>query len=150
MKRSFSLIELLFVMAIFGVLITIGLYSFKLGTLRNDTNYLMMKILETKYQGILYDKLGLIQANAIGCIDLDEKNLKNMAKQENYVIKSTIRNFVSTLCFDSFGRAHIDDNRTLLNSLVTQKRDILQLQDHNHNAIISVLPQTGYVIIKNN
>ena len=150
MKRAFTLIELIFVMIIFGVLATIGIYSFKPKNLQNDVNYVYMKIQEARYQGINYDKAGLTQANTIGCIDLTQNALEDMAKKDRYTIKSDIQSFVTTLCFDSFGRPHIDDNLTTPSSLVTQKRQLLTLQGRNRSAKISVLPQSGYVIIEYN
>lgn len=150
MKTAFTLIELIFVMIIFGMLATVGIYGFKSNNLRNDVNYVYMKIQEAKYQGINYDKLGLLHANAIGCIDLTQKALTQMARKDHYTIKSDIQSFVTTLCFDSFGRAHIDDNLTQDSSMISQKRLLLTLQSRNHSANLVVLPQSGYVIIEYN
>ena len=148
MRRGFSVIELIFVMIIIAILAGIGFYSYKTKHLYRDADYIYMRILEAKYQGINYDKRGLSSSNAIGCIDL--KGLKKMAKMSHYTIKSEVINYKDILCFDSFGRAHFDDNLTQKASLLTAPQKFLQLRYRNHTATFTLLPQSGYVIIKIN
>ena len=148
MKEAFTLIELIVVIVIIAILASLGMYSYKPHNLQNDSNYIYLKILEAKYQGLNFDKYGLANSSSIGCIDLRKSAIKNMAKKDRYAFKSQIENFIDTLCFDSFGRAHIDDNRTLLASLAHQKRLFLRLVYHNRQALFFILPQSGYSIIK--
>ncbi len=146
MKRAFTLMELIVVMVILGVLISLALYSYKPKNLQHDIDYIYLKILEAKYQGINFDKRGLSKGNKIGCIELQEERLKELAKKEHYELKSAIKSFITTLCFDSFGRAHIDDTLTLPHSLLTKRKEILQLSYSDQSVIFEVLPQSGYII----
>ncbi len=147
MKRSFSLVELIFVMVIIGILSATAIYGFRPKNLRNDTNYIFMQILKTKYQGMMYDKRGLLEGPQ-GCIDLKEERLKILAKKDHYIIKSHITApNAQILCFDRFGRPHLDDNATYPGSLIHEPTLLLTLSYQNEERNITLLPQSGYVII---
>ena len=147
MKRAVTLVELVFVIVIIGVLLYIGVYSFKPKYLLNDTRYVYMKILQTKYEGINYDKSWQSTTNGIGCIDLRLASLQSAGKEDHYTFHASISNTLDTLCFDRYGRAHADDNATTASSLITSKQRIITLSYKHEEINISVLPKSGYVII---
>ncbi|BCD68676.1 type II secretion system protein [Nitratiruptor sp. YY09-18] len=147
MRRALSVIELIFVMIVIGILATIAINSFKTHNLQNDANFIYLKMMEAKYQGLAYDKSGLTKPDGIGCIDLGEQSLKKMAQKEHYQIKSALQNSIDTLCFDSFGRPHKDDNLTQESSLITQAQKILQLTYKNQKASFMLYPKSGYLYV---
>ncbi len=140
MKRGVSLVELVFVLVIVGILSGAALYSFKPRYLQDEANYLLMKILEAKYQGINYDKrLATPDTNrSIGCIELTKEALK-----ASYKFHSQIAQDFGVLCFDRYGRGW-KGNREL------QKTTLVELRYGKKRATLILLPQSGYVIIDYN
>ncbi len=147
MKRAFSIVELIFVMVILGILASVAFYGFKPKNLQNDTDYLFMQLLKTRYQGINYDKRGLREGGAIGCISLKEAAIEKMAKSDHYAWRSSLHAPCETLCFDSLGRPHCDDNLTQFSSIAKSPL-LITLLFHNKERNITILPQSGYAIIK--
>jgi type II secretory pathway pseudopilin PulG len=125
MRRALNLIELIFVVVIMGALYAIAVYSFKPNTLQQEVNFVAMKVLEAKYQGIQYDAFG--QEQTIGCIEPEEIE---------YAFKSTITSNPKKICFDAKGDPHLSGAAKIT------------LKYKEKNATIKVLPKTGYVIIK--
>jgi len=148
MRKAFTLLELLFVMVIFGVLATIAVTSFKPHHLRSDADFILLKIMEARYQGLAYDKSGLSQPDGVGCIDLRPHSLQELAAKAHYRIKSAITNSFDLLCFDHYGRPHKDDNLTTKSSVITSTQTILQLRYKDKNASLILYPKSGYVIIR--
>ncbi|WP_041354065.1 prepilin-type N-terminal cleavage/methylation domain-containing protein [Nitratiruptor sp. SB155-2] len=154
MRKAVTLIELIFVLIIIGVLIGIGFYAFKPKYLDNDANFIYAEILKAKYQGVNYDKrfaVNGIQAD-IGCIELSESALGSLAQKEHYTFKSRITvNDPSQsilLCFDSYGRPHLNDKNTSFSSILNNKKTLVTLQYNQKEANITIFPKTGYVVIK--
>ena len=120
-KEAFTLLELIFVVMLIGILSGIGFYSFKPHYLRNDINFVLMKLEETRYQGMDYDKSRLSSGDSTGCISIDALNKSDDAA---YKFHSTLKNRpFEVLCFDTLGRDHNgtqDSNTTTIDSLVHQ------------------------------
>jgi prepilin-type N-terminal cleavage/methylation domain-containing protein len=152
-KEAFSLLELIFVLVIIGVLSGVGLYSFKPHYLRDDTNFVLLKLQDTKYKALSYDKSlndGDINGS-IGCIDLQKLNdvYDKKTKSNNYKFHSTITppSDLNILCFDTYGRIYNgenDDNATTLESLI-YNNVIITLDYGNEEKNITIMTHTGYI-----
>ncbi|BCD60873.1 MULTISPECIES: prepilin-type N-terminal cleavage/methylation domain-containing protein [unclassified Nitratiruptor] len=154
MRKAVTLIELIFVLIIIGILVGIGFYAFKPKYLDNDANFIYAEILQAKYQGVNYDKrfaVNGIEAD-IGCLELSEASILERASQAHYTFKSQITvndpsNSI-TLCFDSYGRPHLNDNNTSFSSILNNKKTLITLQYNQKEANITIFPKTGYVVIE--
>ena len=159
MKRGVTLIELVLILVIIGVLMGIGVYSFRLKYLQNDANFIYMDLLQAKYQGVNYDKHfpdltstpDSTLKSSLGCIELSESAIKSRAQKAHYQFRSTITIHDSdsnmTLCFDSYGRPHLDDNLTSFSSLLKSKKTLITLK-YKKEANITIFPQSGYIQIE--
>ena len=154
MRRAVTLLELIFVMVIIGILIGIGVYTFRPKYLQNDADFVYMNILQAKYRGVNYDKSlhDTSTDDSIGCIELSETAIKNRAKSAHYTFRSQIvvndNDSNLTLCFDSYGRPHLDDNLTSFSSLLKSKKTLVSLQYKNQEVNITIFPQSGYIQIE--
>ena len=148
MRRAFTLLELILVLVILGVLSAAAWYSYRPHYLAQDVNFVQMQLLRAKYQGIQYDKRHATSDTnrSIGCVDLQEGSWKDLAKKLHYALHSTITSSYTTLCFDSFGRPHLDDNLTT-NAPIASPTRLLRLSYRSKEANLTILPQSGYVII---
>ncbi len=148
MRRALTLLELILVLVILGALSAAALYSYRPHYLSQDINFVQMQLLQAKYQGIQYDKRHPTSDTnrSIGCVDLQEAVWKRLAKKLHYALHSTITSSYTTLCFDSFGRPHLDDNLTA-NTPIASAVQVLHLSYRSKEANLTILPQTGYVII---
>jgi len=151
MKRAVTLLEIVLVLVIMGILGYIGVYSYHPNYLAQDSHFVLMQLLRTKYQGVNYDKRYASMSSdlnsSIGCIDLRDEEWNETAARLHYRLHSTIHNISGhdVLCFDRYGRAVFDDNLT--RSFISSKQDILQLTYNGEDLNFSVLPVSGYVII---
>ncbi len=139
MRRAFTLVELIFVIVVIATLVGVGVYSFKPKHLRNDTDFVVMEILKSKYQALGYDKRYGAQASQIGCIDLGK--IPQLAKKEHYAFKSSLSQ-AKKVCFDSFGRPYVEGDA------IDERTEVLQLSYNGKKATLSLLPMSGYVIIE--
>ncbi|WP_187647366.1 prepilin-type N-terminal cleavage/methylation domain-containing protein [Nitrosophilus labii] len=153
MKKAFTLVELITVLIIIGILSSIAFYSIKPDYLKNDTNYVFMKLENARYSAIGYDKRvsSLADVNSsIGCIDFNKlSEIDDKTKSKNYVFRSKLNYTLDILCFDNIGRLHdgsIDNNMTTLDSLI-QSNVIIKLNYKDKNSTIKVYPFSGYIEI---
>jgi len=148
MRRAFTLLELILVLVILGVLSAAAWYSYRPHYLAQDVDFVQMQLLRAKYRGIQYDKRHATPDTnrSIGCVDLQEAAWKDLAKKLHYALHSTITSSYTTLCFDSFGRPHLDDNLTT-NAPIASPTRLLRLSYRSKEANLTILPQSGYVII---
>lgn len=150
MREAFSMIELIFVIVIIGILSAIGTSYFKNDTLKNDVDYILNKIKQTRFEAIGYNKCnfnGEYKSDSIGCIELDKDKLNGLS--ENYQLKSTIDSSVKTLCFDYVGRPHDgikDNNETNISSLLSSPLQITINYNIKSKKIV-ILPFSGYAQI---
>jgi len=126
-KRAFTLLELIFVIVIIGVLSGVGFYNFKPHYLRNDINFVLMKLEQARYTAIGYDKSHPTSSSYIGCVTIDDLNKTD---DPAYTFHSALQNKpFNLLCFDTLGKAHKNDENTTLNSLFSQ--DITLIYQYN-------------------
>jgi prepilin-type N-terminal cleavage/methylation domain-containing protein len=126
-KEAFTLIELIFVIVIIGILSSVAINSFKPHHLRNDINFVLMKLEETRYKAIGYDKsLSSGLDYTIGCISINNLNDTHVTKTKTNAYKFHASFDMASItpniiCFDTLGKVHdgeIDQNKTTLGSLL--------------------------------
>ena len=150
MKRAFSMIELIFIIVLMGVLAKVGSGFLPDNRLLNDTNFISMKIKEKQNSAIGYDNfrfgnVAFWDENSSDfnrtCLQLEKNYLENL--DTTYGLFSTISSSLPTLCFDVFGRPYRSD------ALLDESVDV-NISYKNKINTLSVLPMSGYVIIKQN
>ncbi len=153
MTKSFTLLELIFVIVIIAILAGVGTFFYKPKYLDTAIRRAILKIYETRYQGIGYNKnfqdLGNVNTS-VGCINL-ENDIKDAIKEvvgEKKVEKFTIKASKEVICFDYIARVH-DDNNTEIDSLVFNNIEI-NISYNNSLKTIIITPNTGYVFVKCN
>jgi prepilin-type N-terminal cleavage/methylation domain-containing protein len=149
-KHAFTLIELIFVIALMGVLTGIGFYMAQPDATKQDAQYTLLKLKEARYRAIGYDAL-----DSAGCVTLTKEALSNASdnndsmhreiKSENITFSQNLADG-NTTCFDPLGRPH-NGNNINLSSLLRINIDITFI-DGDKNTTIHLFPQTGYAIIQ--
>lgn len=143
------MVELIFVIVIMGVLAKIATGFMPDNKLLNDVNFLTQQIKKTQHQAMGYEnyhfgKSQFWDENSSDfnrtCIAFNNTFVQTLSKQD-YHFNATLTPEVPTLCFDSMGRPY----RSM--QLLVQKVDI-NVTLNNHMNTVSVLPYSGYVIIK--
>ncbi len=149
MKNAFSLIELIFVIALIAILSGIGFSYTKSDYLQKDGEFILLKIKQARFNAIGNDD----DANDKACITLTKSALENTTKQNPYSLHVNIRikspiNFNSEkkLCFDNIGRPHNGNINPNLNSVIQGFTDI-ELSYLNNKCTIKVYPLSSYGII---
>lgn len=158
MKTAFTLLELIFVIVIVGILSGVAFYSFKPHYLRSDINFVLMKLEQTRYEAMGYDKsLPAADTNlSIGCITVadlsDTNNTKTNATPYKFhadfdASKSSISSS-DTICFDTFGRVHtgIDANKATLSTLSSDDINLTYIYNGKEGNL-SIDHLTGYIHI---
>jgi len=147
MKRAYTLVELIFVIVIIGVLSAIGFYSFDPHYLQNDAHMVAMKIEQTRYSAIHYDKTFGQESSSVGCIDLTTLKESESTIDKNYKFHSTIsaqndeNDTVTKVCFDIFGRVKNNDSNyghSNVNITISYK---------NKSVTLHILKNSGYIDI---
>jgi len=134
-KEAFTLLELIFVIVIIGILSGVAVNSFKPHHLRNDTNFVLMKLEQTRYKAIGYGKsLPSSDINySIGCINVDDLNKTD---DPAYKFYSSLQNKpLNVICFDTLGRVY-DDNKTTLDSLEANDINLTYKYSHKKESIV--------------
>jgi prepilin-type N-terminal cleavage/methylation domain-containing protein len=153
MKKSFTLIEMIFVIVIVGILSVGALQSIPDNTLLNNTKFVYNKILEKKANALSFmANMDNGDENRTVCVTFNEDWLRN---DENYSKvkfdfshRVTITSDTDTICFDYLGRPY-KNGVDLVNftNLLHNSVDI-QLSYNGSDKNITIYPITGYVEIK--
>ena len=148
-KKAFSLVELIFVIVVMGILARIASNYMPDNKLTNDTQYIAMQIKHIQKNAIGYETYHFGQSqfwdinnsdNNTTCVVLSKTALESLDKK-GYSLSSSVNANQSKFCFDSIGRPYTN------NQLLSAKVDINVTYNNTYNTI-SVLPYSGYVIIK--
>lgn len=151
-RRAFSIVELIFIIVLLGILASIGGNLLPDNRLLNDTNFITMKIKEKQRYalGNAQGDFGDIPWNNFSqesCIEFKKASLENESSdsQKKYILASGIEIISSdrneTLCFDEYGRPYSSG------ALLVSSKDV-NLTYNGEIATISVMPMSGYVMIK--
>ncbi len=148
-RSGFTIVELIFVIVLVGIMAYVGGNFLPDNRLLSDTNFLTMKIKQAQKNALLYDAVGFLKPwsveNNSTCIDLNTTKLetKETKAQKPHKFSSTISvDGNSTLCFDIFGRPY-QGGHLLLKNLDAN------ITKGTTTRSLSLLPVSGYVIIKN-
>ncbi len=153
MRQGFTLIELIFVIALIGILGAVGTSFYKSDRLLADTRFIAAKIMQTRYGAIGYDHRnfdGTFTGGTTGCLTLDRAGLEDAAsKAGGYRLDARVQITVSgmggnTICFDEKGYPHDGDFSE--GSLLHQKVDI-NVSISGKSDLITVMPLSGYAKI---
>ena len=150
--KSFTLIELIFVIIIVGILSVLGIESIPDNTLINNTHFVYNKILEKKANAIGFNAdMSKSDENRTVCITFTKDWIKN---DENYSkVKFNLSNRISisadinTICFDSLGRPYDGAVKNDFSNMLHTKKQITLTYNNNSKNII-IYPMTGYVEIQ--
>jgi len=151
--KSFTLIELIFVIVIVGIISIGAINAIPDNTLENNTNYIYSKILEKKA-----NSLGLIanmdngEENRTVCITFTKEWIKN---DENFSkVKFNLSNRIKiiaqnpTICFDYLNRPYKGKiNLLTFNNLLYNTSEI-NISYNNKQKSIVIYPTTGDIEIK--
>ena len=149
MKKSFTLIELIFVLVIGIILMISGLEFIPDETFTVDKQMLKEKIMQKKSNALGYYYTG---ENNYTCLEFNKTWLNeddNISSKIHYTFKSTI-SVVSGLfngnkiCFDYLGRIYdgnVDENLTNL----VHTNIIINLKYKKHDENITLYPLTGEI-----
>lgn len=115
MRKAYTLLELIFVIVVIGILAGVASTTYKEDYLKNDINFIALKIKEAQYRGIGYEHkvFGTDDAPVDyinGCIRLEKAALEDKATDGNTAYKLHVDDFdEGILCFDAKGRPHDND-----------------------------------------
>ena len=153
-KMAFTMVELVFIIVLMGILTKIASSYMPDNRLLSDTHYISMKIKEQQKNAIGYDTFhfGSNQCWSIPthyshdfnltCIESTKEYFENLDRDKSYKFTLTFDENM-TICFDSLGRPYGSNP----GQLFVSNADINVTYNNKRNTI-SVLPYSGYVIIK--
>ncbi|MDD4506049.1 MAG: hypothetical protein PHE60_06745 [Sulfurospirillaceae bacterium] len=153
-KRAFSMVELIFIIVLMGILAKIASSYMPDNRLLSDKHYISMKIKEQQKNAIGYDtfQFGSSQYWSVPtrysqdfnltCIESTKEYFESLDREKSYKFTLTFDNNM-TICFDSLGRPY----GGVPAQLFVSDTDI-NVTYNSINSRISVLPMSGYVIIK--
>ncbi len=145
--KSFTLIELIFVIVIMGILSFIAISYIPDNTLSDDTKALenLIKLKETYALGYEANMSDENDKKRV-CITFD-KNYINSEENNSkirYYIKSNISSNIQTVCFDKFGRP-FKDSVDVMDQNLLHKNVTITLKYKNQEKNITIDQITGYV-----
>ncbi len=155
MKKAFSMVELIFIIVLLGILAKVGVSFIPDNRLLNDTHLITLKIKEAQKNAIGFDafKFGDTKVWDINrsdfnktCISCSKGFFEKLDANTTLSFQS-ITCSTSVFCFDSFGRPY-ELNGT--SEQLSQRPIELNITYHQKINTISVLPMSGYAIIKQN
>ena len=146
--KSFSLIELIFVIVIIGILGFVGMQSIPNETPITDAEVLKKLILSKKTNALGYEVYG---ENNDTCLKItkDYINSEENSSRIKYRFKSTISitglsNSDKLVCFDYFGRPYDGESEENLSNLL-KKLVIITIKYHRREKNLTLYPISGYV-----
>lgn len=156
-ENAFSMVELIFIIVLMGILAKVASSYMPDNRLLNDTHYVSMKIKEAQKNAIGYDtfQFGQISYWKIPMVNSKDFNLTCIKCEKASFFESLDHNFSlsaksvscpNQFCFDSLGRPYHDVNTS--GQLLLSPIDIIFTYNNDKNTTVSVLPMSGYVIIK--
>ena len=145
--KSFTLIELIFVIIIMGILSFIAIPYIPDNTLSDDTKALenLIKLKETYALGYEANMNNENDKKKV-CITFDKNYINNEENNSKirYYIKSNISSNIQTVCFDKFARPFEDSvDETDQNLLHKNVKILLKYKNKEKNIIIHKI--TGYI-----
>jgi len=153
MKKSFSLIEMIFVIVIIGIISIGTLNAIPDNTLLNNTKFLYNKILEKKANALSFmAQMDNKDENRTVCVVFDEEWLREDESYSkvkfNLSKRVTIKTENKTICFDYLGRPYVNRvNLETFDNLLYDSVDI-NISYSGSYKIITIYPMSGYVEIK--
>ncbi len=148
MKKAFTLLELIFVIIIIGILAAVASSTYKENYLKNDINFIALKIKEAQYRGIGYEHMVFGTNDAPvdysnGCIRLEKSALEESSTEAKVTYRLHVDSFdEGTICFDSKGRPH--DNDFTPATLRSEKK-VIDLSYNGETKSITIFAISGYV-----
>ena len=145
--RAFSLIELIFIIAIMGILTVVGLSFLPNETPLSDTQVLKKIILTKKTNALGYK---VFTENNDTCLRITQDYINSEENQSKvkYKFKSSISvnglNSDNLLCFDYLGRPYdgvVEENL----SNILDKNVTITLTYHNREINLTLFPISGYI-----
>ena len=153
MRNAFSMVELIFIIVLMGILAKVASSFMPDNRLLNDTHYVSMKIKEAQKNALGYDSFQFGGAKIweinrsdfnLTCIDCNKTFLESL--DHNFSLSAQSVSCSNQFCFDSLGRPYHDVNTS--GQLLLSPIDIILTYNNDKNTTVSVLPMSGYVIIK--
>lgn len=158
-KRAFSMVELIFIIVLMGILAKIASSYMPDNRLLSDKHYISMKIKEQQKNAIGYDtfQFGSSQYWSVPtrysqdfnltCIESTKEYFESLDREKSYKFTLTFDNNM-TICFDSLGRPYGDVSLVLPTVRLFRGDADINVTYNSLKSRISVLPMSGYVIIK--
>lgn len=148
MRKAYTLLELIFIIVIIGVLAGVASTTYKENYLKNDINFIAVKIKKAQYRGIGYEHKVFGTDNAPadyinGCIRLEKTALEDKAIDGDVQYRLHVDDFDSgILCFDAKGRPH--DNDFSPATLRSEKK-VIDLSYNGETESITISAVSGFV-----